>query len=162
MTDPWGPRAEGEEPREREQPPGQQPPAGGGAPGQGGQPGYPPPAYGQQGYGYPPGYGQQGYGYPSGYGPQTSSKATTVMVLGIVSLVTLFTCLIGFIPAIIALAMAGGAEREIAESGGALQGEGQVRAGRIMSWITLGLTALGIVGLIALIAIGATTSDSTY
>ena len=58
------------------------------------------------------------------------------MVLGIVSLVLMFTCGLGFIAAIVALVMAGGAEREVAQSGGALQGEGQIKAGRIMSWIT--------------------------
>ena len=74
----------------------------------------------------------------------TSSKATTVMVLGIVSLVMFFAvCGLGVIPAIIALVMARGAEREIAASGGALQGASQVKAGKIMAWITLGLTALG-------------------
>ncbi len=142
------------------QPGEQQPPYG--QPGQQqppyGQPGQQP--YGQPpGYGPPPGYGQQPYGQqpygqpyapgaPYGYGQapyqrQTSSKATNVMVLGIVSLVLVWACGIGFIPAIIALVMAGGAEREIAQSGGALQGEGQIKAGRIMSWITLGLAALG-------------------
>ena len=64
--------------------------------------------------------------------------------------------------AIVALVMAGGAEREVAQSGGALQGEGQIKAGRIMSWITLGLTALGILLLIGLIAVGITTSETTY
>jgi hypothetical protein len=141
-----------------------------------GQPDYGQQPYGQPGYGQPP-YGQEpyqqpgpayGYGLPAyGYGQppqlrQTSSKATTVMVLGIVSLVLMFTCGLGFIAAIVALVMAGGAEREVAQSGGALQGEGQIKAGRIMSWITLGLTALGVVLLIFLVAIGVSTSDATY
>lgn len=153
------------------QPPyGQQPY---GQPGQGGYGQQPPaqPGYGQQPYGQEPyqqpgqayGYGQPAYGY--GQPPQmraTSSKATTVMVLGIVSLVLMFTCGLGFIAAIVALVMAGGAEREVAQSGGALQGEGQIKAGRIMSWITLGLTALGVILVIGLIAFGVSTSDTTY
>jgi hypothetical protein len=144
-----------------------------------GQPGYGPPPSGQPGYGQPPygqpGYGQPGYGQPPygqpygqpgyGYGQpplrQTSGKATTVMVLGIVSLVTMFTCGIGFIPAIIALTMAGGAEREIAASGGQLDGQGQVKVGRITSWVTLGLSALALILILGLIAIGMSSSDGT-
>lgn len=185
MSDPWGTPADGEK-REDEPakpPTPSEPPTapaapsygqpGQGQPGQG-QPPYGQPPYGQQPYGQP-GYGQQpyqqpgyGYGQPAyGYGQpphltQTSSKATTVMVLGIVSLVLMFTCGLGFIAAIIALVMAGGAEREVAQSGGTLQGEGQIKAGRIMSWITLGLSALGLLLLIGLFAVGITASDTTY
>jgi hypothetical protein len=145
------------------QPPyGQEPP---GQPGYGSQPAYGQHPYQQQPYQQGPayGYGQPAYGY--GQPPQmlqTSSKATTVMVLGIVSLVLMFTCGLGFIAAIVALVMAGGAEREVAQSGGTLQGEGQIKAGRIMSWVTLGLTALAVVVVIGLIAVGITTSDSSY
>jgi hypothetical protein len=57
--------------------------------------------------------------------------------------------------------MAGGAERDVAESGGRLQGEGQIKAGRIMSWVTLGLTALAVLVFIGIVAIGA-SSSSTY
>jgi hypothetical protein len=77
------------------------------------------------------------------------------MVLGIVALVTLFTCGIGFIPAIIALVLAGGAEREIAESGGRLGGSQQIKAGRICSWIALGITALVILLIVILVAASA-------
>lgn len=142
-----------------------------------GQQGYGEPQYGQQGqfgqqqfgqqqYGQP--YQQGGYGYPpAGYGQgpgftrPNSSKATTVGVLGIVSLVTLFTCAIGFIPAIISLAMAGGAEREIRESGGALGGEGMIKAGRICSWITLALTALAIIGVVVAVIVAVNTDGSS-
>jgi hypothetical protein len=158
------------------QPPyGQQPygQPGQGQPGYGqqpyGQPGYGQQPYGQPGYGQPPyqqpgqayGYGQPAYGYGHPQMRQTSSKATTVMVLGIVSLVLMFTCGLGFIAAIVALVMAGGAEREVAQSGGTLQGESQIKAGRIMSWITLGLTALGVMAFIALFAF-AGASSTTY
>ena len=135
-----------------------------------GQQPYGQPGYGQQpyqqpgqayGYGQPAyGYGQPAYGYPQMQ--QTSSKATTVMVLGIVSVVLMFTCGIGFIAAIVALVMAGGAEREIAQSGGTLQGEGQIKAGRITSWVTIGLTALGVLLFIVLFAFGVAASDPTY
>ena len=49
--------------------------------------------------------------------------------------------------------MAGGAELEIAAAGGALGGSGQVRAGRIMAWVTLGLTAVGLILVIGLVAL---------
>jgi hypothetical protein len=116
----------------------------------------PPPAYG---YGQPqqPAYGAQPY-----YGgPQTSGKATTVLVLGIASLVLMFTCGLGFIAAIVALVMAKGARREIRESGGRLTGESQIKAGVIMSWITIGLTAVGLVAVIALFAVGVSSDSSS-
>ena len=72
----------------------------------------------------------------------------------------MMTCGIGFIAAIIALAIAGGAEREIAESGGRLAGRGQIRAGRIMSWITIGLTAavvIALIGVLAVVGVGRAT-----
>jgi hypothetical protein len=140
------------QPPQVQQPYGQQPP-------------YPPPqppAYGQSpaSYGYPAptgAYGPQPY-----YGPSTSGKATTVLVLGILSLVLMFGC-IGFILAIVALVLAPGAAREIAESGGRLTGESQLKAGKITSWITLGLTALaivlGVVGLLVAVSNSDTSSD---
>lgn len=164
----------GQQPGQRPGQPGAEPSgAAGAAP-------YPPPAYGQPAP--PPGYGQPtpppgggppppyGYGQqqqpawgaqPYSGGPQTSGKATTVLVLGIASLVLMVTCGLGFIAAIIALVMANGARREIRESGGRLTGEGQIKAGVIMSWITIGLTTLGLVALIALIAVGVSTDSSS-
>jgi hypothetical protein len=136
-----------------QQPYGQQP--------YGQQPGQPP--YGQQPYAPPPGYGygqQPPYPAQPYYGPQTSGRATTVLVLGIVSLVLLFSC-IGFIPAIIALVLARGAQQEIAGSGGRLTGEGQVKAGRIMSWITIGITALGLVVFAVVIGVSTSSSDGS-
>jgi hypothetical protein len=74
-------------------------------------------------------------------------------MLGIGSLVVLFTCAVGFIPAIIALVMAPGARREIEQSGGQLGGLGLIRAGKICAWVTLGITAFALV----LIIIGIVT-----
>lgn len=174
----------GEQPHPGGLPPGQQPPTWG--PPEAGQQ---PPAWGQQpqppswpaqpgqwqappGQQWgPPAPGGPGgpvapYGYP-GYGaygpavPQTAGRATTVMVLGIVSLVMMFTCGLGFVTAIIALVMAPGAKREIAESGGRLTGESQVRAGSIMSWITLGLTALAVLLFAVIIGIAVSVDDTT-
>ena len=141
MSDPWG------------QPPSGDPPGWGSSASQPQNP--PPPASGQPGYGQS-GYGQSGYGQP-GYGyPQhpptgrTSGRATTVLVLGISSLVFWLFCGIGVIPAVIALVMAPGADREIAASGGMLGGRDQVKAGRIMSWITVGITALSVLAFVGL------------
>lgn len=134
----------------------------------------PPPAYGQPPpppvYGPPPGYGQaqpptygqpQPYGYPAS--APTSNKATTVGVLGIGSIVLLFTCGLGVIPAIIALAMAGGAKREIAQSDGTKGGLGLIKAGKICAWITIGLTVVAVVALVLiLVALGATSFSSDF
>ena len=104
-----------------------------------------------------PGYAQYGpYGGPP---VTTSSKATTVLVLGIVSLVMMVTCGLGFVTAVIALVMAPGAKREIAGSGGRLTGESQVRTGTILSWVTLGLTALAVVVLAVVIGVAISVDD---
>ncbi len=135
-------------------PPPYPPPPLGGYPNQPYPPGqqYPPPyPLGQYPPGqYPPGYPQ---GYPPGFAqPRNSGKAVGVLTCGIASLIVMFTCFVGFIPAIVGLCLAPGAKREIAESHGALTGEGMIKAGKICAWVTLGLTAAGIVALVALIA----------
>lgn len=60
------------------------------------------------------------------------------------------------VPAIIALFLASSAERTIRASrqvpGGALSGEGMVRAARIVAWINLGI-ALGVVVLVVVIVL---------
>ncbi|MDQ1643679.1 MAG: penetrans ue family 26 [Actinomycetota bacterium] len=89
-----------------------------------------------------------------------SSKATTVMVLGIVSLVLALSCGLGLIPAIVALVMAGGAEREIAASEGALDGQDRIKAGRIMSWISIGFVALAALFVLVVFAIGLASSNT--
>jgi hypothetical protein len=177
----------GQQPRygQQGQPPdfGQSPGAGQ-PPGAGDQPGYGQQPYGQPGYGQQQGYGQQGYeqqgygqqGYgqpygqqppPPGYGyagypvgPRSSGKSITILVLGIASIVLLFSC-IGFIPAIIALVLAPGAKREIRESEGQLTGEGMITGGVITSWVTIGLTVVGIVLFVVLLMVGAFASDTS-
>jgi hypothetical protein len=110
----------------------------------------------QPGYGYP----AYGPGYPPA--PPTSGKATAVMVLGIVAIATFFIfCGIGVFAAIAALVIAPGARREIAASGGQLEGEGKIKAGVILSWVTIGLTVLAIAVLVAIIAIAASSSSET-
>lgn len=131
---------------------GAPPPGYGPPPGQWG----PPPGWG----GYPPGQGypSPGYGYPPV--PRNSERAVWVMATGIASLVALFTCCLGFVPAIVSLCLAPGAKREIAASQRALSGEGMVKAGVICSWVTIGLTVLFIVLFVFLLAFTASFSWS--
>jgi hypothetical protein len=84
-----------------------------------------------------------------------------VLVLGILSLPLTCGYGLGVVAAIVALALAPGARREINASGGRLGGLGFVKAGVICSWVAVGLVALGIVALIALIVIGSSIDSTT-
>ncbi|MFL6070674.1 MAG: hypothetical protein ACJ73L_05330 [Actinomycetes bacterium] len=78
------------------------------------------------------------------------------MLLGIGGLV--FSCgCFGVVAAIVALVLAPGAKREIRDSGGALTGEGMVKAGVICAWIAV---AVGVL-IVLLFILGLATSDST-
>lgn len=120
--------------------PAQPPPPAGGLHAPHGQPPVPP------GYGQPsgaPGHGQPSV--PPGYGQgpaPTSGKATAVMVLGILSLVLIFACGLGIIPAFVALILAITARQEVRRSEGRLQGLGQIKAGVICAWITVAVVSL--------------------
>ena len=81
--------------------------------------------------------------------PRTSGKAIAVMVLGIVGLVMSCGYGIGIVSAIVALALAPGAKREIAASGGMLTRRG-VRQGR--SHLLVDHRRLAVLGIVALIA----------
>lgn len=74
-----------------------------------------------------------------------------VLALGIAGLVLTCSSGIGVVAAIVALALAPKAKREIAASGGALTGAGLVKAGVVCSWVAVGLAALGIVFVILLL-----------
>jgi hypothetical protein len=84
-----------------------------------------------------------------------------VLVLGILSLPLSCVWGIGVVTAIVALALAPGAKREINASGGQLGGLGFVKAGVICSWIAVGLAIFAVVAFIALVVVG-TTVDTTY
>jgi hypothetical protein len=56
--------------------------------------------------------------------------------------------------------MAGGAEREIAASEGALDGQDRIKAGRIMSWISIGFVALAALFVLVVFAIGLASSNT--
>lgn len=78
-----------------------------------------------------------------------SGKATAVLVLGILSLVFIWCYGVpGLVMAIVALALAPGGRREIAAAGGRLRGDGSIKAGVICSWISVGLSAVGLVILV--------------
>ena len=143
MTTPQGPR---EEP-----PPGQSygapysPPPYAPPP----QPPYGQP-YGQQ---YPPQpYGPQ-YGQPYGGPQETSSKAVVALVCAIASFVA-----VPLFPAIAALVLARGADRELDESGGRLTGRGLVTGARVTAWINIGLCALVLVFLLLVLVVFAGTA----
>lgn len=108
----------------------------------------------QQDYGYgygTPSYGQGGYntpaysgGYPAqpGYGyapPQTEPVAVWGLVTAILAWVA---CPIPFVPAIVALVLAGNAQRNIDASGGTKEGRGINTATKILAWINIGMWAL--------------------
>ena len=106
-----------------------------------GQPAYGQPAYNQPGYGQP-GYGQPGYGYGA---PVKHPKSTTVLVLGILSLVC---CgLLGPV----AWVMGNTAVKEIDASPGRYEGRDTANIGRILGIIA---TVLLVLGILATVAVG--------
>lgn len=87
--------------------------------------------------------------------PQTSGKATTSMVLGIVGLVA---CgLFAGIPAII---VGKQAQREIDASNGWLTGRGMATAGIVLGWIEVGIAILATVIVIIVFALGGTIKST--
>ena len=126
--------------------------------GQPNQPGQPGPAYGQQGQQPYGGYPQQGYGGgPSPYGPapKTSGKATTSLVLGVVSMICA-----GFLTGIPAIVLGLGARKDIRNSQGRTGGDGLALGGIITGIIgtIIGLAVVAIV--IAAIAFGRSVDGS--
>ncbi len=84
-----------------------------------------------------------------------------MLVLGIVGIATFFTfCGLGVFAAIAALVIAPGARREIEASGGQLEGEGKIRTGVILSWVTVGLTVLALLVVAAVLGLAVASSDS--
>jgi hypothetical protein len=107
---------------------------------------------------YPPqGYPQQGYqpGYPPYAAPPTSSRATTSLVLGIISLL-----LCGFLLGIPAMIVARRAKREIRESGGRLGGDGLATAGFVTGLIGTIWSALSALVVVAVFVFGGVVTSS--
>jgi hypothetical protein len=90
--------------------------------------------------------------------PKTDGTAIAVLVLSICSVAFITLC--PFVLAIVALCLAPGAKRNIAQSGGTITGEGLVKAGVIISWISIGLAALGAAIIIIIVIAAASSNDS--
>jgi len=126
----------------------------------------PPPGYGNQpeGYGQPygqpgygpygqPAYGQPGYGYPPA--PRDHPKATTVLVLGILSLAV--CSLLGPF----AWVMGRRVVKEIDASGGRLGGRGAATAGWICGLIATILILVSLLFFVFVIVVSVSTSTTS-
>lgn len=126
-----------------------------------------PPPQGPPQYGQNP-YGQGPYGQPQpmfNHAPQPNHpQATTSMVLGIVSLVGFFLCLVPILLAPVAWIMGSKAVNEIDASGGALGGRGEAQTGKITGIVGTVFLGLGILAaiVIVVIIIAADGSGSDY
>lgn len=126
------------------------------APYQPGQQGYPYQAqpYQPQPYQTQPYQPQPGpYGSPYGYTapPEKNALGIWSLVLGILSVIMLFSCFVGVlagIPAVITGHLSRKAHKE-----GLADNPGLALAGIITGWVTIGLTILGIIGLALLFSI---------
>ncbi|MET0930913.1 MAG: DUF4190 domain-containing protein [Aeromicrobium sp.] len=114
---------------------------------------YPPPP----GAGYPP----PGYGYPQYVAAPKHAKATTAMVLGIVSVAAGLMCYLPLLLAPFAWFTGSKAVRDIDESRGALGGRGEATAGKVLGIIGTVLLALGL-AMIALFVVLSLTVDSFW
>jgi len=76
--------------------------------------------------------------------PASSTKATAVLVLGVVAVI-LSPLIGGAIPAVIALMLAEQARGEIAASRGYLTRLSRVRAGQTLAWIAIALAVAALV-----------------
>jgi hypothetical protein len=65
------------------------------------------------------------------------------------------------IPAIVALVLIPGSRRNIQASGGTIEGESLLTAAKIISFIHLGLVAVGVVIFVILIIVSASTTSSS-
>lgn len=99
------------------------------------------------------------YGQPApGYAPiavPTANEAIWALVLGIGSFV-----LCGIFAAIPAIIVGTNAKKKIAASGGQYGGEGMATAGIVLGWIQVGLTIVGIVLLLIILAVGGSSSSN--
>jgi hypothetical protein len=131
-----------------------------------GQPSYGQPAYGQPPYGQPQASGYPGpqYGQPFGYSVPDHPRATTALVLGLVSLVGGLMCGIPLLAAPFAWVVGLRAKREIEQANGQLGGQGSAQAGMVLGIIGTVLLVLALIGLVVLIAlvVAGTTTASDY
>lgn len=89
------------------------------------------------------------------YTPQPMAQTSTLAIVSLVSgIVSWF--LLPLIGAVIAVITGHMARREIRESMGAMTGDGMALVGLILGYLQLGLTVIGICGIIVLLALGLT------
>lgn len=97
-----------------------------------------------------PSHAAAAYGLPTA---TTPGKATAALVLAIVSY---FTCPV--VLAIVALVLASSASREIAASGGRLEGESTLKTARIVAWVNIvlfgAITAFALISIVAITVLG--------
>jgi hypothetical protein len=103
------------------------------------------------------------WGGPAGFGATrpTASSATGALVCAILSWVVCPVIL-----AVVALVLASQAQRKIRDSGGQLDGEGQIKAAKWIAWLNIGLFGLfalffAVIAVIA-IAFGDSGSNSEF
>lgn len=99
------------------------------------------PPYGWGGPGYP------GAPQPAYYPPPASTEGQAIAVF-VLSIASFVVCPV--VPAIVALALAPGARRKIAESAGRLEGNGLVTAGVVISWVHVALVILVVIAIVLL------------
>ncbi|MDR7385398.1 DUF4190 domain-containing protein [Promicromonospora iranensis] len=122
----------------------------------------------QQGPAYQPGQPQPApYGAPYGYAasPEKNALGVWSLVLGILSVVMLFSCFVGFLAAIPAV-ITGHLSRK-AQKEGLADNAGLALGGIITGWVTIGLTALVVIVVAILFSIpefreGFFSDSSTY
>lgn len=123
-------------------------------PGGFGPPGYGPPGYGPPGYGPPPGNGYGGY-------PAEHPQGTTILVLGIVSVVFTFVCGLGALLGPVAWIMGNKAIKEIDASPQLCTNRGQIQGGRVCGIIASALLLLGVAFFVFILVVGLASSSNT-
>lgn len=115
-------------------------------------------------YGQPP-YGQGPYGQPQpmfDHAPKPNHpQATTSMVLGIVSIVGGFMCLLPLFMAPVAWIMGSKAVKEIDASGGQLGGRGEAQTGFVTGIVGTVLLILGVIAAILIVVLVFVAADSS-
>lgn len=129
-----------------------------------GQPAAQPP-YGQQPYDptqpYPQGYPPQPYGYYPGYAIPDHPQATTALVVGLISLIGAFTCLVPILAAPFAWAIGHSARKAIRREPQRYGGESKATAGMVMGIIGTILLLLGILAIVVFVVVAANADTST-
>lgn len=86
--------------------------------------------------------------------PQTSNNAVVALILAIISFVV---CPV--VCAIVALVFASKASKEIKASNGWLTGDGLVLSAKILAWVNIALTILGVIIFLIIVIVAANSPD---